>query len=380
MVARVIFLALVASGATGRGDPPLELDAKVWWRPPPIRVPDDRTYVVLFFTTVQEEKVAPLIRRLNRMDQRKDVVVVGLSPQEAGRVEAFIKRHNVRFAVGAGSRTHKNKRFAFKEWPHLVVVRQPIHDELVIVPLSDLSAVEALLPPPESAEPSVASGGFDENLPAEVLREHVLGDPDQSARLEALRLLREKMPPGDFMRFCDEIMDLDRGPDANDITWWGHVGYEKHLADPDVPEKQPVWAPSVKVSHEYHQTPNDPRWRAFERYVEAIDARSAQELRADFFAHLTDQPDDLLIRREIARHIGQCADTENARRILMELIPGEPDFVIRQRLVGGLMDVCEVGDVEVADFLEQRLAEEDNIRFVRPMMRYVLRYLRTGEH
>ena len=63
----------------------------------------------------------------------------------------------------------------------------------------------------------------------------------------------------------------------------------------------------------------------------------------------------------------------------MEIITVELDPSIRMIATMGLGEICASGDNEVADFLQEMAALEENITRVRPMMEYVSHIIRTGQ-
>ena len=99
--------------------PNAEIEAKCWFNNPVYRLRDDRR-VVLFFFECDSKEAAAWTKRLNRMSRRPDMVIIGLTDDGRAAAERFIKRRNVRFTIGAGSRTAK--RLGIRELPALRVV------------------------------------------------------------------------------------------------------------------------------------------------------------------------------------------------------------------------------------------------------------------
>ena len=96
--------------------------------------------------------------------------------------------------------------------------------------------------------PAESSAAFDETTSPDVLRHHVLTDPDTESRLRALKLLRIRMPAPGYLAFCDRVMEIEV-PEGQ-LHWWGEVAYQRHLADPNAPVKQPLLAESVRLARE----------------------------------------------------------------------------------------------------------------------------------
>lgn len=349
----------------------VELRARVWFNSPSIRVPDDRTYVLYFFSTVGDRDLAEVVPRLNKLHRRRDVVVVGLTPEWPDRAAAFVKGRKVGFAVGAGSRAYRD--FGIKEFPKLVVLWPQRGGREFSRESLELKALEERLEPLPEPD-AFTSGAFDENSPAEMLRRHVAEETDRSQRLRALSMLRRVLPAEDFLDFCDLLVRGDQDP-----FWHGKVLYQRQLADPQVVEKEPRLSPYSMASRACHENPDDPRWDPVREYMAGIEERTVQQLYQDYWDHLGDDPVDLNIRITIPHTMADLPDKAAARECLMQMFLAEPDFVIRQRIVGALSDACQPGDFEAADFLEEQLQIEENIRAVRPMLEYVIRYLRTGE-
>ncbi|RMF83476.1 MAG: hypothetical protein D6744_04580, partial [Planctomycetota bacterium] len=99
------FTLLVGMSAPVVAEDAMRLDARYWFNNPVFRLHDDRA-VVLFLFEVRERDRSTLeaVRALNRVAARPDTVVIGLTPDGRQEVETFIRRHRVRFTVGAGSR------------------------------------------------------------------------------------------------------------------------------------------------------------------------------------------------------------------------------------------------------------------------------------
>jgi len=367
------FLVLAASGQTQTTPGQIELKAETWFNAPSIRIPENRTYVLFFFSTVQEREVEPWIEKLREIDRREDVVVLGLSPESKERVSRFVDQKKIRFAVGAGSRDYR--AFKIKRFPRVIVLSPDAGNGAISQEALNLEGINRWFDPSRGAEPLI-TGAFTEDSPTDVLRRHAREDSERGESFRALSLLRQRIPPQEFMAYCDELLAQE-----NDVLRRGSLLFQRQWADPSIPEseKEPLFSPSLLGQREEREKPDDGKWAPVGEYVQRIANRTETELFQDFLDRLTDDPVDARIRSSIPFELGHRPDKVEARSFLMQMLPLETDFGVRNRIVGALSEVCDPGDLEAADFLEDQLRTESNVRIVRPMMEYVIRYLRTGE-
>lgn len=379
MLSTLIFLA-AATFAPESSSRPMEVSARRWFNVRTVQIPDRRTHVLFFFSTVQNHaETVRHIERLNRLHKKADLEVLGLCAESSRRVEEFIKKRGVRFPVGAVSKAYK--QFKIQRFPAVVVFdpeTQQRSEELKPVPLDDLAGYDGW--EDDGAQP--VSGDFDETTSVTQLQAHARFDSDSLQRRRAVHLLRSRMATEEFLSLCDELLETSEDP-----TLRGSIAYQRHLADPSTPEKEPVSPPSALANRARQENPEAPEWQPVREYEEFAGELSPSELASDFFDYqqLGLDPTSLLIRREIASRFnaisenGSEEEKAEARTELMGMLPGEPDAAVRLWLVGALWSTTKPGDLEVADFLTEQLAIEPNIRSVRPMMETVIRCLRTGE-
>ncbi len=367
-----LLLGCVLTILTAAKQKPIELQAGAWFNTGTIRVPDDRTYVLFFFTTFQEREVKPFIGRLNKLHRRRDTIVVGLSPESEERVEKFIEKEKIRFTVGARSRTYKD--FRIKRFPRVVVLERKRSGNRVENIFVDLESPDSWFPHHLPEDEPLEPGAFDEKSSVEILKRHAHEDSSYLEQKRAVRLLRDRLTTDEFMGFCDEILEYEYRPALR-----GAIAYQKHLEDPNAPVKEPLHPPSSRASQSLRGSSDDPKWDRVHDYFLRIDELPSEQLVEDFFDNMTDDPGDLLIRRGIPAALEKRTDKENVRSSLMQMLLAEPDSGVRLRVVGAFSEVCLPGDFEAADFLEEQLKTEKNIRGVRPMLEYTIRYLRTGE-
>lgn len=371
----------VVVGIAGRA--PVEISARTWFNARTVQVPDERTYVVFFFSTIQGKKENPrYIARLHKMRKNREVVVIGLSAESSKRVQKFVKENKVRFSVGAESKAYK--QFRIKKFPAIVVLDPSEKDRAGRSPLTSLDDLDDYVDFPDEDEvPPLVSGEFSKESSVEVLEDHARNDTDETYRLRSLSFLRKKMAPGKFMKLCDELLAAT----SNFGTSRGNIAYLRHLADPTVKEKEPRSPPSSDAKRARRVTLGGPQWQRVRDFEELAPQLSQEKLMAELFDDQTDptDPRNLLNRLEIGSIFNGIADNgtaeekATARELLMQMLPGEPDAGVRLYLVGALWGTAYPGDIEVAEFLEEQLKTEPNIRSVRPMMETIVRCMRTGE-
>ena len=368
----LIFLACGVIGAGGPESKSTEIKVERWFNAPTLRTPENRTYVILFFSTLQAAETRPYLEVLEKLRQRRDVLVLALSAESASRVERFVGEEKIGLPVGARSRLHKQLKVP--RFP-AVVVLDPKPKEVQATPeiIHDVARVNDFLND-FAGESEAPSGQFDKSSTLAVLKHHARQDPDAEQRGRALELLRGRLEPKAFMKLCDELLTSAEGTSER-----GSISYLKHLADPAVPEKEALLAPSSVAANAMRDNPDDPIWEPVRQYAANIEWLSPNELMRDYSQHDGDSPDESLVRREIALQIGKLADKAQARGMFMQMLPGEKDAGVRAYIVGEFWTSCEIGDIEAAEFLETQLAKEPNVRVVRPLMEVAIQCLRTGE-
>lgn len=364
----------------GTSEDAIEISANHWFNPITIRVPEERTYMLLFFSTVQgKDETKRYLTRLDKLRRKRDTVVMGLSAESSERVDKFVEKHGIRFPVGAESKAYK--RFLIKKFPMLVVLdfaERATHAQGMAWSLDQLDDYVGR----SDDDVGFISGEFDEASSTAQLEDHARHDPDTARRRRALELLRDRMEESAFIELCDNLLES-----ADSHLMRGEIAYQRQLADPTVLDKEPFVAPSVQAGRSRRENPDAPQWDRLREYEISASELSTEQLVADFFDHQTDamDPESLLIRREIASRFntisedGSVDEKADARAKLMSMLPGETDAAVRLWLVGALWTTTVPGDLEVADFLTEQLKTEPNVRSVRPMMETVIRCLQTGE-
>lgn len=369
-----LVMAIVLASICGQADKEakrFDFEAETWIDPPAIRFPEDRSYAVLFFSNPtnreETETLKELFKKLEKLSRRKDFMVMALSPDKADPVRQLVKKLKVRLPVGADSESHR--QFKIEDFPQLIILERGT-DRTARWSTMSIQGIDSLLP--GGASDGSTSEGFDQGSSIDTLTRHAYDDPDIGQRERALEILRGRMPSEEFLKLCDDL--LAEGDPSQQA--YGKIEYQRHLADPSITEKQPRLAPSALASQARRENPSDSRWSRVDDYEKGVNAKSLEQLWTDYQAASTDDPADLLIRREIASNLASRTDKIGARAMLMRMLPIENDAGVRVYVVGGMTDVCDQGDLEAAKFLEDYLPHETNILYIRPLVRSSIRYLR----
>ncbi len=361
-----LFLAILQS-AFGKS---IEVSVRAWINPPTIRVVEDRTVVLFFFATFRDRENRRWIEKLNRIDDKEDMTVIGLSAESEKKVRKFVKTNNVRFAVGSGSQTYRHLRI--KSFPSVTFLNPESSEDRPSSRITDFEELESYVLEDNNSL-SIDSETFDENSTLDVLKLHARHDPRMHEYGRALSLLRTRLPLEEFLSFCDEGLQ-----DETDPFRRGSLHYERQLADPSVIEKEEPFATSALARRASMEDPDNPIWLPVRSYLSSIDTRNADELFSDFLDHPADDYTDALIRSSIPLTLASLEDKPSARAHLMEMMRLEKDSRVRQTIVVALGNICAPGDAEAIELLEQELQGEGNYRYVRPVIEYTIEYLQTG--
>lgn len=353
-----------------------EIRARHWFNNPVYRLHDNREVILFFFTSARREQAeasARIAAKLNRLAQRPDVVVIGLTPDSRLRARRFLERHRVRFTIGANSRSHRD--FGIRRLPALVRIEPARHSTATLLPVAQL---DALLPPPEPKEQGTAAVDTGAEVPAEQIEELRRRVADAGAppgvRKAAVRELADLLAPEEFVALAEERLALEEDPWVR-----GALRFYRDLAN-GTERYEYIPSPSTRCEREYNRDPQAPEWRAVRQFSARLETMSADELYQAYLAHPTDSPTDLLIRRLATIEMFRCtgADRPAARKALLQIVATEQDAGIRMYAAMSLSEVCSVGDDEAAGELEALAEVEPDLLMVRPMLEYVGQYLRTG--
>lgn len=369
---------------------PATISAQQWFNLSTISIPAPPTRVLVFFSTRLPDAFVPLIPHLNRIDQRPDVVVYGLTPESSRRVETFVEQHRIKFAVGAGS--PNDRHFGVRRWPQIVVLKSSCRNmsadraqvERTMAALTDLES--RLNTDVGDDKATAATSAIDPDKAqrsAEIdrLRAVALEDPDPEERMRALGILRTLLSPEGFLSVLDAVLSAE--PPAWYQDWWqkrpiwyGDIAYMRHMADPSQPNKQGP-PPGLLVIVQQEADLVDLAYA--EAYVGELRKMTNEELRDEYLSHLSDADRDLLIRQKIEAVLMPRSDSPEVRRVFLELLPYEPDAYMRYNLAGDIGFVCQPGDTEAIEVLNTALDAETDIRWARPMMQEAIHYLSTGD-
>jgi len=200
----------------------------------------------------------------------------------------------------------------------------------------------------------------------------------------ALRRLQRQLPPVEFLGLCDELLrKLDEAeftPVGMEYYWEGEIRWLKAQADPAVLIKPERFSPAEQAYRRLLKGEFQVPLGLSVPSKDEIPSRTVDEWNKDYHAYLESSlPEHLLARFEIAGHLHEHPDKASARRMILELLPHEPDFAIRARLAVGLRYVSPLGDEEAVQLLEFMAEREPDVRSARSSMLSVAHYLRTGE-
>jgi len=353
---------------TAQAAPSLDVSARHWFNNPAFRLHDDRD-VYLFFFDVKDKEAARVVPLLNRIHRRRSSIVIGLTDAKAKAAQAFIRKHHVAFTVGSESRS--NRVFRIEHRPALLHLTGEARDDVSEVALDDLNAFVV-----ESSPPFVDVSTL-KTVPE--LREYLESDRSGIFRRAAVRRLRERMPREEFLEYARQRLEVDGDP-------WTRNILEFYLSDP-TPEdiaRLNERAPSTELEMQFAKNPDAPEYAAARAFIDRLNRKlpPAQDLIDDFERNQSDDAESTLIRLWISRKLraAESDDAEQVKESLMAMISGEPDRGIRSGLVTRLLraGVCEVGDLEVVQFLDQQARVEPDRAYAKPMMEYTANYLRTG--
>lgn len=353
----ILLAALLASPESLQSMP---IDAACW-RNLALRPFDQRRVLLLMFN-VTDSETDVLIERLNRLSRRRDLLVLGISPDACRDVERYCEKKRIRFAVGAESKAPRRARVKL---PALFLIQRAEGRSAWRDVRPD--ALDELLKRPPMSTPD-----WNADIPRQELIDLIDSDAEGQCRSDAVRKLAELMTPEEFSDFAAERLAEEPDP-------WVRGAFEfarRKLTGDPLPDDR--MSESARLLREYNGQPDDPRWQTVRAFVDKHRTLSAAELAQAYAAHAGDAPQDVLIRRIAVNALWEATDRDTARRALLEAAARDPDESIRLFAVMGLSEVSTPGDQSTADLLEELARIEPNILRVRPMMQYVAFYLRTG--
>jgi hypothetical protein len=339
-----------------------KVDAKAWLNVSELPE-EDADYILFFFALRSDRETDSTVRHLgmlNRLDRDPSIRVLGLTPEHPGAVEPFVKKHDVRFAVGAGSRCAR--RFDVRRPPALVRLKRGQDAR----PLSF----------EEAKRLAAGVSSHVRELSKMELREFVTGDANGHARAAAIARLYGKMERSEYIAFAESRMAEESNPWVR-----GRLEYFVDLAK-GIPRSDEEMSDSAYAYNLFRESRDAPEWQEVRGYFKARDEgkfATVEKLWAEYLSHDTMELQDVLVRRFVTEDLWKAADRDASRPVLMDIVAIDLDPSIRMIATMALGQVCPTGDEEAADFLDEMAAVEANITRVRPMMKYVSHMIRTGQ-
>lgn len=345
----------------------------------------------LFSTRFAADPPVDLIATLNRLDQRPDVVVFGLSPDGAERVAKYIDQKRICFAVGSGAQ--KLRGFGVTAWPAVFSVRvecarpseSPTRLDATVAALrkferaladarNKMHSTSAPVPteaPTDAAQKEIAA-----------LKETALTDDDEERRSTAINRLRELLEPKAFVAFCDEL--LAAPPPARADTfwmkrafWYGNIAHAQHMADPGIADKQSRTTPLTEAQF---LAPDAIDSAAAEAFAKKLPGKSYRQIRDMYLEHISTSSIDLLIRSEIMSFAYEAGwSCEQYKQLADEVLAYEPDASLRWELLAGIGNTCLPGDPEAIEIAQRAYDTDANIATGRAIAQELLYYLTTGD-
>jgi hypothetical protein len=354
---------LIAGCVTSAWGDEKKLTAERWFNADERADRGQRPALLILFFETQGRENARWAREVNRIARRPDLEVVGVSPDEPGEVERFIRRHRLRFRIGAGSRSASV--FGVHGFPALRRIERDRPDEATVVELTGLRDL--------GRNWSALTGEDVSRLEQWELMALAESDADGEVRVAAIDRLYHVADPNTFIRFAEERLPVEPDPWAR-----GHLEFlsdiRRGIARQDHEEP-----PSVTALHAFREQPESPEWSRAREFRAASAHMSPAALGERYALESVEDPCGAMIRRFILQDLQQSTDRKAARRVLMDILRTEQDRSLRLNAVAALGKVCRVGDREAADFLDELAAREANVLHVRPILEYTSLYLRTGK-
>jgi hypothetical protein len=344
-----------------------EIDARAWFNLPEYRLHDEREAVLFFFESSSEE-CARLIPRLNRLRRKADTVVIGLSAEAPKTLEPYIHKHKIRFCVGAGS--DSAKKYNITKFPTIIRLR------------GDRRAAPVIL---EQSEFDAYSPGWGQDEEEALRRLEDVADlkafiesaADNRGRQTACEKLYRKLPVEEFAAYAEEALAVEGNPYVRRSLEFllGRPSDEAIRSQTDLP-------PSTGYEKTYEDNSKALEWKSVRGYClgTPVREREVPQLIEEFRQHPSEEPEDIVIRKLIARALnGRPAEARaTLRTALFEFIPREKDYGIRLYLAGALMDQTQTGDEELAAFYEAQAARETSLLRLKPFLEYSAFAIRNG--
>ncbi len=338
-------------------NPTASITAEQWLGRLSLRHADQRAYVVLFFDTKHTQGLREQIKTLNKLSRRRDVLVVGITPEREKAARKFMKQYGVRFPVGVRSLSYK--RFGVKRFPRVLLLKD---DDVQTV--TDYEIVGELLGPAPEEEVLPVDERPIEELKAEI---------EKDENTDLLEVLRLRMDPDEFMKYCDE---LEEAANAEGPWWGGAVRYQRHLANNDAPDKQPASTPGLEAVRDAIRAGTGKR-SELRNLIAGKTTWSDDEVFEVYAAHAGDDPEDLVYRSDWIVTLGATHDPRFVAPLL-DMLDVEPDDGIRSRIPNAIASIHTTHAIpdalrrETIRRLQDHLESEENVRWGIPSLELAL--------
>jgi len=339
------------------------ITAEKWVNRLSIQPQDSRNVVVLIFRASDAARLRDDVTGLNRLARRSDLLVVGVTRDREPEVKRFIKATGARFAIGIQSTSGRK----------LGVTRPPAilsYKSGARVEIEDLDGFA------EELEPAPQGGDVDPGRMSETeLRTRVEQSEDLSEDLEFLTELRIRMESEAFLDYADELYAQK---ESWELIWRGNIAYQRHLADPSIEQKQTDMSPGRMAYRKARKERTFPT-QELAALLASRTNWTAQEQFDVYAQRAGDDAESLVYRGEWARLLGNTGSRESVDALL-DMLDVEPDAHVRFHIAGAISemhDSPERSDPAMIERLEQALARETDLRWVRPMLEagiYAMRY------
>lgn len=339
-----------------------ELTAAKWFNFDSRDLRESKTRVVMFVDASSSLQIDQAISLHKKLGPFSSFMMI--TPEQPNRVERILRRHRIRFPVGAGSRAHL--AFGVKTFPS-VLLYKPGSSEITITNPDDFVL-------PASSLPVEVQAAIDRMYAEDSIAHY---------SLDSLRKLAEtfgRSDPARFLQVCDYLLSLEpptgqREPTLQDrIRWKGQIYHLRHMVDPQIKEKQSVDTPLI---HAMKSIERDTVQSVLPVNLNAdLATKSEEQIVADYTAQLSTEAIPSLVRQSYLTALAKLSKDQQ-RGVLLRILPKETDPALRQMIVCQIHDACGPGDRGAIDVLQRELETDRNYRWSRPAIEEVLNYLQN---
>lgn len=338
------------------------LTAGKWFNLGSIDLRESNTRIVMFIDASKVSQIEQAIAFHKRLGPSCSFLTI--TQEKPERVERILRKHRIRFPVGAGSRAHLD--FGVKNFPSIMIFK-PGSAETLIVDPEHFVAPASTLP----AEVHTAI----ERIYAEDSMAHYAVEP-----LKKLAETFGRADPMGFLQVCDYLLSIEPPTGGREATlqdrirWQGQIYHLRHLIDPQVKEKQSVDTPLIQAMKSVDRN-------AVQSILPVdldpdLTTQSEEQIVANYLANVSTDAIPSLTRNAYLAGLTRLPD-EQHRRIILRILPKETDPALRQMIACQIYDTCKPQDREAIDLLQRELAVDQNYRWSRPAIEEVLNYLQS---